>query len=138
MRNSLIMLIAFLGLTISACVQKNIPMVVKDAFAKDYPNVKATWDKEGDKYEASFKMNENTMSVLYNEKGLAEETEMDIKAEMLPTTVKTYIANNFKSEKIKEAAKITKADGTVIFEAEINGKDHLFTPEGKFIKSVEE
>lgn len=138
MRNSLIMLIAFLGLTISACVQKNIPMVVKDAFAKDYPNVKATWDKEGDKYEASFKMNENTMSVLYNAKGLAEETEMDIKAEMLPTTVKTYIANNFKSEKIKEAAKITKADGTVIFEAEINGKDHLFTPEGKFIKSVEE
>ncbi|MBC7418363.1 MAG: PepSY-like domain-containing protein [Pedobacter sp.] len=138
MRNSLIMLIAFLGLTISACMQKNIPTVVKDAFSKGYPNVKAEWDKEGDKYEAGFKMNGNTMSVLYNAKGLAEETEMDMKADMLPVTIKTYITNNFKSEEIKEAAKITKADGTVIFEAEINGKDYLFTPEGKFIKSVEE
>ena len=132
------MLTAFLGITISACAQKNIPTVVKNAFAKEYPGVKAKWDKEGDKYEAGFKMKESTMSVLYNAKGMAEETEMDMKADMLPAAVKATLAKDYKNMKIAEAAKITKADGTVMYEAEIKGKDYLFTPEGKFIKAVKD
>ncbi|MGY3053806.1 hypothetical protein ACVWYG_002007 [Pedobacter sp. UYEF25] len=138
MKTNLLMLTAFLGLSVSAYAQKNIPTIVKSAFAKEYPGVKANWDKEGNKYEASFKMKENSMSVLYSPKGVAEETEMDMKADMLPAAVKAYLAKNFKTEKIKEAAKITKADGTVEYEAEIKGKDYLFTPEGKFIKAVKD
>ena len=132
------MLTAFLGITISACAQKNIPSIVKNAFAKAYPGVKAKWDKEGSKYEASFKENKSDKSVLYNAKGMAEETEMDMKADMLPAAVRATLAKDYKNMKIAEAAKITKADGTVMYEAEIKGKDYLFTPEGKLIKAVKE
>lgn len=132
------MLIAFLGITVSACAQKNIPTVVKNSFAKAYPGVKASWDKEGSKYEASFKKNNSDMSVLYSASGMAEETEMDMKAAMLPAPVRATLAKDYKNEKIAEAAKITKADGTVVYEAEIKGKDYQFTPEGKFIKAVKD
>ncbi|MET4080391.1 hypothetical protein ABIB40_000331 [Pedobacter sp. UYP30] len=138
MKNNLLMLIAFLGITVSACAQKNIPTVVKSSFAKAYPGVKANWDKEGSKYEASFKKDKMDMSVLYNAKGMAEETEMDMKADMLPAAVKATLAKDYKNVKIAEAAKITKADGTVMYEAEMKGKDYLFTPEGKFIKAVKD
>lgn len=138
MRNNLLLSIAFLGITISACAQKNIPMVVKNSFAKAYPDVKAKWDKEGSKYEASFKKDKSDMSVLYNAKGMVEETEMDMKADMLPAAVRATLAKDYKNDKIAEAAKITKADGTVMYEAEIKGKDYLFTPEGKFIKAVKD
>ncbi len=132
------MLIAFLGITVSACAQKNIPTIVKDSFAKAYPGVQAKWDKEGSKYEASFKKDQSDMSVLYNTKGMAEETEMDMKVEMLPAAVKAALAKDYKNVKIAEAAKITKADGTVMYEAEMKGKDYLFTPKGKFIKAVKD
>lgn len=132
------MLTAFLGLSVSACAQKNVPLAVKNAFTKEYPGVKADWDKEGSKYEASFKMKENSMSVLYSSSGVLEETEMDMKVDMLPAAVKAYLSKNFKTEKIKEAAKITKADGTIEYEAEIKGKDYLFTPKGKFINAVKD
>lgn len=39
--------------------------------------------------------------------------------------------------KIKEAAKITKSNGEVQYEAEVNGKDILFTPEGKIVNAKE-
>ena len=132
------MLIAFLGVTVSACAQKNIPTIVKDSFAKAYPGVQAKWDKEGSKYEASFKKDQSDMSVLYNTKGMAEETEMDMKVEMLPAAVKAALAKDYKNIKIAEAAKITKADGTVMYEAEMKGKDYLFMPNGKFVKVVKD
>ena len=36
--------------------------------------------------------------------------------------------------KISETAKITKADGTVVFEVEVKGKDLLFDAKGNIIK----
>ena len=138
MKNNLLMLIAFLGITISACAQKNIPTLVKNSFAKTYPGVKAKWDKEGAKYEAGFKMNGNTMSVLYNAKGMIEETEMDMKPDVLPAAVKATLAKDYKNVKIAESAKITKANGTVVYEAEMKGKDYLFTPQGKLVKAAKE
>jgi hypothetical protein len=35
---------------------------------------------------------------------------------------------------VKEAAKITQADGAIMYEAEVNGKDLIFDASGKFVK----
>jgi len=48
----------------------------------------------------------------------------------------TYINEHDKGKKIKEAAQITRADGTIVCEAEEEGKDNIFDSGEKFIKEV--
>ena len=128
------------GATFTACAQKldasKVPSAVKTSFAKDFPGMSAKWEKENANYEANFRMDGKTMSALYDAKGNKEETETDIKLSDLPQSVKDYIARNYKGEKIKEAAIITRANGEVNYEAEVKGTDVLFTKDGKFIKTA--
>ena len=78
------------------------------------------------------------MSALYDASGNKTENEMDIKNSELPVAVTDYIIKNYKGEKIKEAAIITKANGEVNYEAEVKGMDLLFTKEGKFITTAKD
>jgi len=110
-----------------------VPAVVEKAFQKAYPGTKAKWEKEDEKYEAGFKYKGQEMSVLYNSQGVLEEKETEISAKLLPAGVTSYIAKN-KLGKIKEAAKIVKADGTILYEAEVDGGDALFNTKGEFVK----
>jgi Putative beta-lactamase-inhibitor-like, PepSY-like len=124
----------------SACAQKldasKVPAAVKATFEKQYPGVSVKWEKEYGKYEAGFKQNGNTMSALYEANGTMTESEMDIKVSDLPASVLAYVKENYKDKKIKEGAKITKSDGTVNYEAEVDGKDVIFDAKGKFLKEM--
>ena len=83
-------------------------------------------------------MNGKTMSALYDDNGNRQETETDINITDLPAAVTDYVSQNYKGEKIKETAIITKADGEINYEAEVNGMDLLFTKDGKFIKTAKD
>lgn len=131
---------AFIGaISLSACGQKldasKVPAAVKSAFAKQYPGVAVKWEKEDGKYEASFKQNGNSMSALFEANGTMIESEIDIKVADLPSPVLAYVKDHFKGKSIREGAKITKADGTVTFEAEVAGKDVIFDANGKYIET---
>ncbi len=130
------------SILLAACSQglndSKVPTAVKTSFATDFPGNSPKWDKENSNYEASFKSDGKTMSVLYDEKGNRQETETDINVSNLPSTVTDYILQNYKGQKIKEAAIITKANGEVNYEAEVNGMDLLFTKDGKFIKTAKD
>jgi hypothetical protein len=76
------------------------------------------------------------MSAMFAPNGVFTESEIDIKVANLPATVLAYVKANYKGKTIKEGAKITKADGTVNYEAEVNGMDVMFDANGKFIKEV--
>ena len=115
----------------------NVPAAVKQAFEKEYPGTKAKWDNEDGKYEAGFKHNGHEMSVLYNANGTVDETEMGIPVSQLPAAATSYLTQH-KMGKISEAAKITKANGQVNYEAEVKGKDLIFDTNGNFIKEVKE
>jgi Skp family chaperone for outer membrane proteins len=143
MKNEKIISLLFAAcVSVAACNNKideaKIPAVVKETFAKDFPGISAKWDKENVDFEASFKMNDKTMSALYDDNGIRKETETDIKVDDLPASVKSYINDNYKGEKIKEAAIITKANGEINYEAEVSDLDVLFTKDGFFIKSEKE
>ena len=56
----------------------------------------------------------------------------------LPEAVLSYVKEHYKGKVIKEGAKITKADGTVNYEAEVSGKDVIFDSNGKFIKEAKD
>jgi len=137
---TLLVMVVLIGC--AACAQKldasKVPAAVKAAFTKQYPGTAVKWEMEDGKYEASFKQNGSSMSVLYGANGTMTESEVDIKTTELPAAVLAYVKEHYKGKSIKEGAKITKADGTVNFEAEVDGKDVIFDASGKFIKEVKD
>lgn len=139
-----LLLISALATCISfaACAQKiaaaKVPAAAKAAFAKQYPGIAAKWEKENGKYEVNFKQKGNTMSVLMDDKGNITETEIDIKGTDLPAAVLAYVKEHYKGKTIKEGAKISKADGTINYEAEVGGKDVIFDENGKFLKETKD
>ena len=117
--------------------EKDVPASVKTAFQKNFPQAKVEkWEKEGTNFEAEFKLNRTEQSVLFDAQGNLLETEVEIELNQLPKGVLEYVKANYKGQKVKEAAKITDAKGTVIYEAEIKGMDILFDSIGKFIKEI--
>lgn len=108
-----------------------VPVAVKAAFAKLHPTVTANWEMEKQNYEAGFKLNGAETSEIYTANGTLLETEVSIKPNALPIAILTKL----KGMKIAEAAKITKADGTLNYEAEVKGKDLLFDTNGNPVKN---
>ncbi|MHA4808436.1 PepSY-like domain-containing protein [Flavitalea flava] len=130
------------GLFITAQAQKlpasKVPAPVKAGFTKQFPGLSPSWEKENGKYEANFKDKGKSMSALFDLKGTMTESEISIKVEELPASVLAYVQQHYKSASIKEAARITKADGSINYEAEVNKMDVLFDVNGKFIKEAKD
>jgi hypothetical protein len=118
--------------------ESEVPSAAKSAFQKQYPNTTAKWEKEKGNYEVNFKKEGKSMSAVINEAGTITETETDIAVNALPQAVQSYLKTHYKGAKIKEAAKIEKANGEVNYEAEVNGKDVMFDSNGKFIEEAKD
>ena len=138
---AIILLAVSLGMYVYAQKVKSaeVPAVVKEAFQKQFKQTKEVkWEKEDGKFEVNFEQNNNEMSAVFTASGMLEETEIEIKKSELPSAVTSYISQNYKGAKIKEAAKITKSNGDVNYEAEVKGNDLIFDTNGNFIKLVKE
>lgn len=110
---------------------QKVPTAIKTAFAKNHASItKVSWEMEKTNYEAGFTLNGKETSEVYTAQGVLVETEVALKVAELPEAVKMKL----KDKKVAEAAKITKADGTVVYEAEVGGKDLLFDAKGNLIK----
>lgn len=142
MKKLIMMSVLAVIVTLSACAQKldasKVPAAVKASFVKKYPGLTTKWEKEDGKYEASFTQNGNTMSAMFEPNGIFTESETEIKVSELPAGISAYIKEHYKGKTIKGAAKITRADGVVSYEAVVNGKDVMFDANGKFLKQVED
>lgn len=115
-----------------------VPAAVKAAFIKQYPGAAPKWEKEDGKYEASFKQAGNDVSAMFEPNGTFTESEMEMTGAELPATVVAYMKAHYNGKAIKGAAKITKEDGTVNYEAALKGKDVIFDANGNFLKEVKE
>ena len=138
MKKSIFVLLIITGCITIARAQNvkeaEVPSSVKAAFNKKYPDTQAKWEKEKNNYEVTFTKDNKIMSAVIDKKGTIIETETDIPVSALPENVRSYLKVHYKSEKIKEAAKIVKANGEVNYEGEVNGKDVIFDNNGRFIK----
>ena len=138
MKKTIVMLAATV-ISLSACGQKlkekDVPSAVTSAFKQKFSDAKdVDWEKENGNYEAEFKAGKIEQSVVFDGTGKIVETEVEIKESELPASVKEYLSQKYSGEKIKEAAKITDANGTVTYEAEVHDKDLIFDSNGNFIK----
>ena len=118
--------------------QVNVPMVVKENFAKEYPGKKAKWGAEDGGYEAEFKINGTDASAVYTPSGHRKSFEAAIKLTEVPAVALEYVKKNYPTHKITESAKITDDKNTITYEIEVgkDGKswDVIFDATGKFIK----
>ncbi|HTE28924.1 MAG TPA: PepSY-like domain-containing protein [Chryseolinea sp.] len=142
MKKTFLFVLAGTALSLSACGQKlkesAVPAAVKQAFSSKSPGVTGTWEKENGDYEVNFKKVGKSMSQVITAQGLITETETDIPVSELSEKIRTYLLQHYKGAKVKEAAKIEKSDGKILFEAEVNGKDVLFDAEGNFVKEAKD
>jgi hypothetical protein len=127
-----IILFALIPLTpVAVCAQNTPPSAVVTAFNQKFQNVEELeWEMEKNgEWEAEFEQNEVDMSANFSAGGLWLETETEIKAVNLPIPVKAAL----KGKKVKEAAKIVRADGSTVYEAEVKKKDMIFDAGGKLL-----
>ncbi|MCX6150589.1 MAG: hypothetical protein NTX22_08715 [Ignavibacteriales bacterium] len=143
MKTRIVLLVLF-AFTISITAQEiNVPVKVKDAFNKLYPNVTVIkWVKEGKtEFEAEFKLNGTAVSVVMDAEGGLQETETDITKSELPKGVEKFVAKHHKGWSITGSAKIVDAKDNITFETQISkGKSHkelMFTNDGKLVKKNE-
>ena len=117
--------------------KKNVPANVTSTFQKLYPTAnKVKWDKEDEKYEASFDLNKTDNSVLMDAQGNVIESEVEIELNQLPKGILDYVKTHYAGKQAKEGAKITDAKGIITYEVEIKGMDLIFDNNGKFIKEL--
>ena len=136
-------MLALASLSLAARAQllkpAQVPAAAVAAFKAKFPAVKTnTWEKEGDKYEAGFKMNGNTMSALITPAGALVETETDMPPAKLPAPVRAALARDYKAYQVTEAATLLSADGKTTYEAEVSkgGKhqDVVFNADGSLAR----
>lgn len=117
----------------------DVPQAVKAKFTSMFPDVKKVeWGKESNLYEAEFEKNNVETAVMFDANGNYVETHVEIKVSELPASVATYVSQDYNGYKLKEGTKVTAANGTVTYEAEIKkGKksiDLVFDSTGNFLK----
>jgi hypothetical protein len=138
MKNLIIFVLSFLlyASTIHATV---VPVAVKNAFQKKFPNAKKVkWEKEKtNEYEASFKLDRKEVSALYLTDGKLIEVETEIFDTELPKPVAEILNKKYPNIKISEVSKIERSDNSIVYEAElkIGGKkiDLLFDEKGNVL-----
>ncbi len=133
-----IMIFVLMAVVYSVNAQKlkesDVPAAVKTAFTAMFPDTKhIKWEMENNKYEGEFKVNSVESSALFEASGTYLQIETEIPVSSLPEAVREYVSKNLAGQKIKEAAKITDANGVITFEAEVGGTDYLFDSNGGFI-----
>lgn len=116
-----------------------VPESVRTSFAKTHPKVsKVSWELEKGNYEAGFTINGEETSELYNTSGVLLESETEIKVASLPSGILPYVKTHYKGASVGEAAKITRNNGEVNYEAAIKGKDLIFDGKGNFLKEIKD
>jgi len=129
---NIILLSLFVIVSCTMAFSANPPEVVLAAFKQKFPNAQdVDWSKEKNgEWEAEFEMpGSNEMSANFSADGRWLETETEIAYSELPAPVIAAL----QGKKVKEAARIEKADGSTVYEAEVKRKDLIFDASGKML-----
>ena len=108
---------------------KDVPEVVKKAFAAKYPDAKdvGDWDTDAhDYWEIHFKRDGKKYRADFHPDGRWRETERSIEFEDLPVAVQHAINRDHPDEKINEIESVDSAEKGRFFDVEFKrkGKNH--------------
>ncbi len=129
----IMLLSLFVLVSCAAAFSANPPEAVLSAFAQKFPNAQdVDWSKEKNgEWEAEFELpgSNDEISAVFSSDGRWLETETEIAFSALPAPVRTAL----QGKKVKEAARIEKADGSTVYEAEVRRKELIFDASCKML-----
>lgn len=138
MKNTVIIFALALGVNYAnaqTVKEAEVPEAVKKTQSQNFPKIKVEkWEKEGANFESEFHVNKIETSAIFEANGTLVATETEMKPSELPKEITDYVTKNMAGKKIKEAAKIIDAGGTISYEAEIENVDYIFDPNGTLLK----
>ena len=119
---------------------QDVPAEVHQDFTVKFPDQKRVdWEKDGNKYKASFKVNRFDYQLVYDNNGKLVTQQSGIPTASLPTDVTSGISKNFPELKIAQANKIEEKGKTsykVVLKDENSATENVtMTPEGMVIKT---
>lgn len=128
------MLLSLFALVLCATAfSANPPEAVLAAFTQKFPNAQdVDWSKEKNgEWEAEFELpgSNDEISAVFSSDGRWLETETEIAFSALPAPIQAAL----QGKKVKEAARIEKADGSTVYEAEVRRKELIFDASGKML-----
>ncbi len=138
----IILFIALAGFFVNVQGQKmnsnDVPVAVMDSFTNNYPTMKdVNWNKDGLNFSAGFEENKLDRTVTFAGSGMLFGINEEIVVSSVPNLAVAYVQKNYAGNEIDSAAKITVADGSVTYRAEVDGKDLVFDSKGNFVKSMD-
>lgn len=104
----------------AATIKKDVPKVVKDAFAQKFPSARSvSWDQENSsEWEAEFKMDGMEYSANFTNDGAWRETEHEVRQADVPQKVMASLESGFPGYKIRES-EISETSEGIVYEFEI-------------------
>lgn len=118
------MLIFFVSL---ATAQDNeegqVPTTVMEAFCVLYPRMKeVAWQYREPNFEASFKLNEKNISLLFDENGYVNEVKSEIMEFEVPIDINVFLGKEYPGWKVDKVSHID-ANGTAYYEAVVEKEE---------------
>jgi len=116
-----------------------VPQAVIAAFRKSNPTVSnPEWKMDKSNYQARYVFDKRQRLVTYSKTGTPVVHDSKVAIAALPPGVKVYLDKNFPghSDELDKVIKITKPDGVVNYDIEIDGKDLIFDDKGKYLKTL--
>lgn len=137
-------LLSIVALTLPACSRHSaksiaVPDAVVKTFTQNNPDAgKVKWEKEGENYNAEFKVKDVEKEISCDALGNLISTETKMKTENLLSNIREYITSNYQGYEIEEADLLETKDG-IFYKVEIEkGKeeiDLIFDKSGNFVKT---
>ena len=115
-----------------------VPAAVKAALKTAHPAATANWEREDANFEANFQEGGRAVSCIITPAGAITETETILPRTELPQSVQLYITQHLAGKKIRETARIIRADGTTVYEVVAGRKEYLFDAAGTLTDAKKE
>lgn len=140
MKKITLLIVLFVGM-LNAHAQKleitDVPLAVRMAFKASNPAaVNPEWRKDKTNYQAKYTLDKKPRTYTYTKTGTRIVQDGKVAVSILPSGIKEYLDKNYPDASIDKVLKITKADGSVSYNVEVNQTDLFFDVNGKYLKSL--
>lgn len=132
-----------LGLAISgSCfgqklTSDKVPTGISKSFSTQYPNANANWERFGENYTASYRLNNENYNAIYSSNGTWVGTGMEIKNAAIPTSVSSSMNRDYAAYQVKDAMRMQNADGTISYRTHVikdgTGMELMYNEQGKLL-----
>lgn len=117
-----------------------VPSAVSAAFASKFPGAEPDWNKDGDEYDAEFKLQKDHFKASFTETGSWLQTETAVEESALPVAITEALKKDYPTYKLSEMSRIENANATTTYhtylEQDTQALSLLYTVEGMELKKV--